>query len=124
LLHRCKHLFPFLVIEIRQLTSEEGRQHLGALADVLLDCPQGGASVSFMSSLSKAGAESFFEGTLEKVRRGSPLQHPGPDPRPAASTSRNWKCPLRRRRHGKAPREAWKLLAAGNVVADTPRHEM
>jgi GNAT superfamily N-acetyltransferase len=58
------------VIEIRQLTADEGRQHLGALADVLLDCVQGGASVSFMSSLSKAGAESFFESALEKVRRG------------------------------------------------------
>ena len=43
---------------------------MGALADVLLDCVAGGASVSFMSSLSKAEAESFFERTVEGVQRG------------------------------------------------------
>ena len=43
---------------------------MGALAEVLLDCVQGGASVSFMASFSKCDAESFFENTLEKVRRG------------------------------------------------------
>ena len=43
---------------------------MGALADVLLDCVAGGASVSFMASLSKAEAEAFFEGVLEGVRKG------------------------------------------------------
>ncbi len=59
-----------LMVEIRQLTAEDGRQYVGALADVLLDCVAGGASVSFMASLSKADAESFFEGVLQGVQRG------------------------------------------------------
>ena len=59
-----------VVIAIRQLDAAEGRQYLGALADVLLDCVAGGASVSFMASLSKAEAEAFFAGVLEGVRKG------------------------------------------------------
>jgi GNAT superfamily N-acetyltransferase len=62
--------YPFLVVEIRQFTAEEARPYVGALAGVLLDCVQGGASVSFMASFSKADAESFFENILEKIRRG------------------------------------------------------
>jgi GNAT superfamily N-acetyltransferase len=58
------------VIEIRRLSAAEGRQYVGALADVLLDCVQGGASVSFMASLSKTEAEAFFERVLEEVERG------------------------------------------------------
>ena len=58
------------MIEIRQLTAAEGRQYLGALADVLLDCVDGGASVSFMAGFSKAAAESFFENVFEKVQAG------------------------------------------------------
>jgi len=58
------------VVEIRQLTATEGRQYLEALAEVLLDCVQGGASVGFMASLSKAEAESFFEKVMEGVQRG------------------------------------------------------
>lgn len=58
------------MIEIRRLTAAEGRQHLGALAEVLLDCVQGGASVSFMESLSRAEAESFFENVIEGVQKG------------------------------------------------------
>jgi GNAT superfamily N-acetyltransferase len=58
------------VIEIRRLNAAEGRQYIGALAQVLLDCVQGGASVSFMASLSKPEAESFFERVVEGVERG------------------------------------------------------
>jgi GNAT superfamily N-acetyltransferase len=58
------------VVEIRQLNSADGRQHVKALAAVLLDCVQGGASVSFMASLTKAEAESFFENAIEKIQRG------------------------------------------------------
>ena len=60
----------FFMVEIRRLTAAEGRQYLGALADVLLDCVEGGASVSFMASLSKADAESFFEKVVDGVQRG------------------------------------------------------
>jgi GNAT superfamily N-acetyltransferase len=58
------------VIEIRRLSAAEGRQYVGALADVLLDCVQGGASVSFMASLTKPEAEAFFEQVVEGVERG------------------------------------------------------
>jgi len=58
------------VVEIRRLTAEDGRHCVGQLADVLLDCVAGGASVSFMASLTKAEAESFFEGVVEGVERG------------------------------------------------------
>ncbi len=57
------------MIEIRRLSAAEGRQHLGALAEVLLDCVAGGASVSFMASLSKPEAEVFFEKVVEGVER-------------------------------------------------------
>jgi GNAT superfamily N-acetyltransferase len=57
------------VIEIRQLSAAEGRRHLSALAEVLMDCVEGGASVSFMPPFSKTAAESFFERVIEGVDR-------------------------------------------------------
>ena len=57
------------MIEIRQLNATEGLQYLGALAQVLLDCVEGGASVSFMASLSRATAESFFEKVVQGVQQ-------------------------------------------------------
>lgn len=58
------------MIEIRRLTAEEGRRHLAALAGVLLDCVEGGASVSFMAPFSQAEAESFFDKVVDGVERG------------------------------------------------------
>ena len=58
------------MVEIRKLTPTDGRLYLAALAEVLLDCVEGGASVSFMASLSKAEAESFFEKVVDGVQRG------------------------------------------------------
>jgi GNAT superfamily N-acetyltransferase len=58
------------MVEIRQLTATEGRQYLGALADVLLDCVAGGASVSFMASLTRSEAELFFENASREVDAG------------------------------------------------------
>jgi ribosomal protein S18 acetylase RimI-like enzyme len=58
------------MLEIRQLDATEGRRYLTDLAAVLLDCVEGGASVSFLASLSQAEAESFFEGVLDGVQRG------------------------------------------------------
>jgi GNAT superfamily N-acetyltransferase len=57
------------MVEIRRLSAAEGRQHLGALAEVLIDCVNGGASVSFMGSLSRAEAEAFFESVLAGVQK-------------------------------------------------------
>jgi len=58
------------MIEVRRLTAAEGRQNVRALADVLVDCVEGGASVSFMAPLSKAEAEAFFEKVLSEVESG------------------------------------------------------
>ena len=58
------------MVEIRCLTATEGRQRIADLAGVLLDCVEGGASVSFMASLSKADAESYFEDVLAGVQKG------------------------------------------------------
>jgi GNAT superfamily N-acetyltransferase len=41
-----------------------------ALADVLVDCVEGGASVSFMLPLSRARALAFWRGVAEAVARG------------------------------------------------------
>ena len=50
-------------MEIRILT---GREHIGALADVLIDCVEGGASVSFMHPLTREKAEAFFDKALDE----------------------------------------------------------
>jgi GNAT superfamily N-acetyltransferase len=59
------------VIEIRQLSAAEGRRYLDALAEVLVDCVEGGASVSFMAPFSKAEAEAFFDKALNDVENGN-----------------------------------------------------
>ena len=58
------------MIEIRRLNATEGLQYVGALAEVRLDCVEGGASVSFMAPLPRATAESFFEKVLQGVQQG------------------------------------------------------
>jgi GNAT superfamily N-acetyltransferase len=58
------------VTEIRQLNTLEGHRYLGDLAEVLLDCVEGGASVGFMASLSREDAEAFFEKVLKEVQSG------------------------------------------------------
>jgi GNAT superfamily N-acetyltransferase len=58
------------VVEIRILSATEGRHHLAALAEVLFDCVEGGASVSFLAPFSKADAESFFDKVVDGVHRG------------------------------------------------------
>ena len=44
--------------------------HIDALADVLIDCVAGGASVSFLHPLSRAKAEAFWRGIAAGVARG------------------------------------------------------
>ena len=58
------------MVEIRRLTADEGRRYLSALAAVLVNCVEGGASVSFMAPFSHADAESFFESVLTEVEAG------------------------------------------------------
>jgi GNAT superfamily N-acetyltransferase len=58
------------MIEIRELTPDEARARIGELADVLIDCVEGGASVSFMWPLGRAEAEGFFAKAADGVERG------------------------------------------------------
>lgn len=56
-------------ITIRRLGADEAAAHIEALADVLVDCVEGGASVSFMLPLSRARALSFWRGVVESAAR-------------------------------------------------------
>ncbi len=47
-------------ITLRRLASAEAQAAAPALAEILLDCVAGGASVSFMADLSRADAEAFW----------------------------------------------------------------
>jgi GNAT superfamily N-acetyltransferase len=58
------------LIEIVALSGPDARKHVPALAEVLLDCVAGGASVSFMASVTREEAEAFFAGALNEVERG------------------------------------------------------
>jgi GNAT superfamily N-acetyltransferase len=53
--------------------SRLGEREVQGLADVLMDCVQGGASVSFMWPLSQAKAGAFWRGLAEPVQRGECL---------------------------------------------------
>jgi GNAT superfamily N-acetyltransferase len=57
-------------IEVRRLSATEVRAQLGQLADVLCDCVQGGASVSFMAPFSHAEARAAFEAVAPEVESG------------------------------------------------------
>ena len=54
-------------IGIRRLDAAEAADAVPALAEVLLDCVRGGASVSFMASLTQAEAEAFWAGVAAGV---------------------------------------------------------
>jgi GNAT superfamily N-acetyltransferase len=47
-----------------------GDREVQALSDVLIDCVEGGASVSFMLPMSRAKAEAFWRSTAASVARG------------------------------------------------------
>jgi GNAT superfamily N-acetyltransferase len=57
-------------ITIRHLSAPEAREQVGALSAVLIDCVEGGASVSFMSPLTRARADAFWQGVAEGVAEG------------------------------------------------------
>jgi len=47
-----------------------GDREIAGLSDVLIDCVEGGASVSFMHPLTRAKAEAFWRGVAAGVARG------------------------------------------------------
>ncbi len=58
---------------IRRLSATEAANAVDALADVLIDCVQGGASVSFMWPLPRAKALAFWRRVADGVARGERL---------------------------------------------------
>jgi GNAT superfamily N-acetyltransferase len=52
---------------IRALAPGEAREHVASLADILLDCVAGGASVSFMAPLSRETAQAFWRAVAKGV---------------------------------------------------------
>lgn len=55
---------------IAQLSAAEARAAIPALAQVLVDCVEGGASVHFMRPFTQAEAEAFFAKVADQVERG------------------------------------------------------
>ncbi|HEY6963259.1 MAG TPA: GNAT family N-acetyltransferase [Gaiellaceae bacterium] len=57
-------------VETRRLTVDEARAALDDLSEVLYDCVQGGASVSFLAPFTRDDARDFFASVLPDVERG------------------------------------------------------
>lgn len=55
---------------IRSIPAREARERTAELCEVLMDCVQGGASVSFMAPLTPDRAAEFWRGVVEGVDRG------------------------------------------------------
>lgn len=57
------------MVRIRRL-DVVGEHEIAALSDVLIDCVEGGASVSFMWPMTRAKAETFWRGVASSIARG------------------------------------------------------
>lgn len=57
-------------VTIRRIGANEASACVDALADLLIDCVEGGASVSFMLPISREKAQAFWRGVAESVARG------------------------------------------------------
>jgi len=66
-------------VEIRCL-SAIGEGEIAGLSDVLIDCVEGGASVSFMLPMSRAKADAFWRAASASVARGERLVLVAEDP--------------------------------------------
>ena len=55
------------MIEVRRLGATEARAELDALAAVLADCVEGGASVSYMAPFSREDARAAFEAVVTEI---------------------------------------------------------
>src|SRR5579884_4539060 len=56
-------------VTARSLNAGETRRYIPALAEILMDCVDGGASVGFMAPFSRAEAEAFFEKCAASIER-------------------------------------------------------
>jgi GNAT superfamily N-acetyltransferase len=57
-------------ITVRRLGADDTRERIGQLADVLLDCVEGGASVSFMLPMARETALGFWRKVADGLARG------------------------------------------------------
>jgi GNAT superfamily N-acetyltransferase len=57
-------------VKVRRVGAGEAAACIEALADVLIDCVEGGASVSFMLPMTRAKAVAFWRGVADGVVRG------------------------------------------------------
>lgn len=58
-------------IDIRRLTPAEISDCIGDLSSILIDCVEGGASVSFMAPLTRDRADAFWTRTRSRVAAGT-----------------------------------------------------
>ena len=61
-------------VTIRRVGANEAAACIEALADLLIDCVEGGASVSFMHPLSRERAVAFWERVAHGVAAGDTLR--------------------------------------------------
>lgn len=57
-------------VAVRALSAAEAHGHVAALSDLLIDCVEGGASVSFMAPLTPGRAAAFWQGVVAGVAAG------------------------------------------------------
>jgi GNAT superfamily N-acetyltransferase len=60
-------------IAIATPNTDEAKALIPALAGILIDCVEGGASVSFMLPIDRRTAEAFYEGVVEKIANGGTI---------------------------------------------------
>jgi GNAT superfamily N-acetyltransferase len=58
------------VAGVERVEADDALKVLPALTDILLDCVDGGASVSFMAPLARVKADVFWRGVLDSAARG------------------------------------------------------
>lgn len=86
---------------IRRLTAVTAAE-LDSLADLLIDCVEGGASVSFMHPLPRAKALAFWRNVADDAARGARALFVAEDGSGASSAPCNW-CSTSRRTSRTAP---------------------
>jgi GNAT superfamily N-acetyltransferase len=57
-------------VTVRSLGADEARERIDQLAGVLLDCVEGGASVSFMLPMARETASRFWQKVADGIARG------------------------------------------------------
>lgn len=57
-------------VTIRALSPEEAAEQIAGLSEVLIDCVEGGASVSFMAPMTRPKADAFWSGIARGVAAG------------------------------------------------------